>query len=393
MSAPLLTVFRKEVVDNLRDRRTLYSSLLFGPLFGPLLFAGLISFMLSEAVAELDEQLELPVLGAEHAPNLIAFLRSNGADILPAADDRAGVEAAIKAGDRAVALIIPESFAAAWTDGAPAPVALVSDSSSSRAAKDVVRARSLLEAYSSQLGLLRLQARGIDWMIVRPLALEDIDVSTPAGRSVLVLGMMTYFVLFAMLMGGMYLAIDTTAGERERGSLEPLLTLPAKRATVIVGKILATCFYMTVSLALTLLAFALSLSLIPLKELGMVANFGPAVAAGAFLVLLPFVPLGAALMTVVASFTKSYKEAQTWLSVVLLVPTLPIIVAAVFTLRPSLDLMAVPSLSQHLLVTNLIKNEPLDPLWLAVSAATTLLVATALGWLATRLYSREGILG
>ncbi|MBA3562451.1 MAG: ABC transporter permease [Gammaproteobacteria bacterium] len=393
MRAPLLTVFRKEVVDNLRDRRTLYSALLFGPLFGPLLFAGLISFMLSETVAELDEPLELPVLGAEQAPNLIAYLKANGTDILQAANDRAGVEAAIKAGEHAVALIIPEGFAAAWNAGAPAAIALVSDSSSSRAAKDVVRAGALLETYSTQVGLLRLQARGVDWTTVKPLALQNVDVSTPAGRSVLVLGMMTYFVLFAMLMGGMYLAIDTTAGERERGSLEPLLTLPATRATLIVGKILATCFYMAFSLALTLFAFAVSLRFVPLKELGMVANFGPAVAVGAFFVLLPFVPLGAALMTVVASFTKSYKEAQTWLSVVLLVPTLPIIVAAVFTLKPSLALMAVPSLSQHLLVTDLIKNEPIDPLWFAVSATSTLLLGAALGWLAARLYRREGILG
>ncbi|MGH8495982.1 MAG: ABC transporter permease [Gammaproteobacteria bacterium] len=393
MRKPLLAVFRKEIIDNLRDRRTLYSALLFGPLFGPLLFAGLVSFMLAERVAEFDEKLELPVLGAERAPNLIAYLSAHGVEIRPAAEDRAGVEAAVKAGEHAVALIVPEGFAGAWTAGAPAPIALVSDSSSSRAARDVARARSLIDAYGTQVGLLRLQARGIDWTVVEPLALEDIDVSTPAGRSVLVLGMMTYFVLFAMLMGGMYLAIDTTAGERERGSLEPLLTLPATRATLISGKMLATCFYMTISLALTLISFAVSLSLIPLKALGMVANFGPAVAAGAFLVMLPFVPLGAALMTVVASFTKSYKEAQTWLSVVLLVPTLPIIVAAVFTLRPSLALMAVPSLSQHLLVTDLIKNEPLDLLWLAVSAATTLLFGSAFGWLATRLYRREGILG
>ncbi|CAN5269066.1 ABC transporter permease [soil metagenome] len=393
MRSPLLTVFRKEVIDNLRDRRTLYSALLFGPLFGPLLFAALIGFLLSETVAELDEKLELPVLGTERAPNLIGYLRANGADIIAARGDRADAEADVKAGRHGVVLIIPEAFPAAWTAGSPAPVTLVSDSSSSRAAKDVNRAAELVQAYGTQVGLLRLQARGVDWKTIKPLALQRSDVSTPAGRSVLVLGMMTYFVLFAMLMGGMYLAIDTTAGERERGSLEPLLTLPASRAELILGKILATCFYMAVSLALTLFAFAISLSFVPLEDLGMVANFGPMVALQAFFVLLPFVPLGAALMTVVASFTKSYKEAQTYLSVVLIVPTLPIIVAAVFTLKPSLALMLVPSLSQHLLVTDLIKNEPIEPLWLAISAATTLLLGAGLSWLAARLYRREAILG
>ncbi|HUO81545.1 MAG TPA: ABC transporter permease [Gammaproteobacteria bacterium] len=389
----LLTVFGKEVLENLRDRRTLLSALLFGPLFGPILFASLIGFMLSETVAELDEKLELPILGAERAPNLVAWLRAHQVEVRSAPGDLAAVKAAVKDGEHSVALVIPEGFGEAWMAGSPARLSLVSDSSSSRVAKDVSRARDLLEAYGEQTGLLRLQARGVDWTLVRPIALESLDVSTPAGRSVLVLGMMTYFVLFATLLGGMYLAIDTTAGERERGSLEPLLTLPAPRGSLIAGKILATCFYMTVSLGLTLLAFAVSLSFVPLEELGMVANFGPAVALLAFAVLLPFVPLGAALMTVVASFTRSYKEAQTWLSFVLLVPTLPIIVAAVFTLKPTLALMAVPSLSQHLLVTDLLKNEPLEPLWLATSAASTLLLGAVLGWAAARLYRREAILG
>ena len=74
--------------------------------------------------------------------------------------------------------------------------------------------------------------------------MQDIDVSTPAARSVLVLGTLSYLVLLTMLMGGMYLAIDATAGERERGSLEPLLTVPVPRAHLIYGKILATCAYM-----------------------------------------------------------------------------------------------------------------------------------------------------
>ena len=109
--------------------------------------------------------------------------------------------------------------------------------------------------------------------------MDDIDVSTPAGRALLVLGMMTYFILFAMLMGGLYLAIDATAGERERGSLEPLLTVPVARQTLIYGKVLAACCYMLLSLAIALLAFTVALALVPLESLGMTANFDLAVAA------------------------------------------------------------------------------------------------------------------
>jgi sodium transport system permease protein len=250
-----------------------------------------------------------------------------------------------------------------------------------------------LNAYDRTIGVMRLQARGVSPAVIMPLMIEDVDVSTPTGRSVLLLGMMTYFVIFSMLMGGLSLAIDTTAGERERGSLEPLLTLPVPRAQLIIGKILATAVYMILSLVITLAAFSISLRLVPLEELGMSANFGLAVALRVFVVMLPFALLGAGLMTCVASFTKSYKEAQTYLTVVLLVPTLPILFAAINTVRPALSLMLVPSLSQHLIITDLMKAEPIPASFLATSILSTLVLGIALSALAARLYRREGILG
>ena len=129
---------------------------------------------------------------------------------------------------------------------------------------------------------------------------------------------MTYFVLFAVLMGGLYLAIDSTAGERERGSLEALLSLPVARAALVGGKILATCAYMCLSLAISLAAFVVVFRFVPLERLGMSANLGAGTALEFFAICLPFVPLGAALMTLVASFTRSYREAQTYLTSVLL---------------------------------------------------------------------------
>jgi sodium transport system permease protein len=98
-------------------------------------------------------------------------------------------------------------------------------------------------------------------------------------------------------------------------------------------------------------------------------------------------------MTLVASFTKSYREAQTWLSVVLLAPTLPILIVSILTLRPRFEFMFVPSLSQHLLLFDMVKNEPLDPLHVAISAGSTLLLGGLLTWICARLYRREGLLG
>ena len=108
---------------------------------------------------------------------------------------------------------------------------------------------------------------------------------------------------------------------------------------------------------------------------------------------LPFILLGAALMTLVASFTKSYREAQTWLSVVLIAPTLPILIVSILTLRPSTEFMFIPSLSQHLLLVDMIKNEPINGQHVVISVVSTLVIGGILTWVCARLYRREGLLG
>jgi sodium transport system permease protein len=235
--------------------------------------------------------------------------------------------------------------------------------------------------------------RGIDPLVLSPIVIHDVDVSTPASRSVLALGTLSYLVLLTMLMGGMYLAIDATAGERERGSLEPLLTVPVRREHLIYGKMLATCAFMTLSLCLTVSAFATVLQFAGLERFGMSVNFGPLVALTVILFCLPLVPLGAAVMTIVAAFTRSYREAQTYLGLVLIIPTLPLVFAGVLGLRPTARLMAVPSLSQHFLITSLLRDEPIPGGFLALSVGVTLAVGAALVFIAGRLYHREALLG
>jgi sodium transport system permease protein len=125
----------------------------------------------------------------------------------------------------------------------------------------------------------------------------------------------------------------------------------------------------------------------------MSANFGWGVAWRVFLAVLPFALIGAALLTVVASFTKSYKEAQSWLGVAMLVPTVPIAIAGVLAVEPSAPLMLVPSLSQHLVIQGLMRGDPVPTSWMLLSVTSTLLLGFALAWLAGRLYRREAILG
>lgn len=386
-------VFRKEVVDNFRDRRTLMSALLLGPLFGPVIFGFAITLSLKQSITDASEPLEVPVLGGEHAPNLGAYLESQNIIVSAAPASREAALESVRSGEHDIVIVIPEAFGEQLLDGTPARVEIVTDQADRESDREARRASRALEAYAQELAALRLLARGVAPALIRPLNVDQVDVSTPTGRSALLLGMLSYFFLFALLTGGMNLAIDSTAGERERGSLEPLLTLPVSRDRLIIGKILAACLFMALSLAICLVSFHVVLGFMPLEQLGMTPNFGPGVIALAFLLLLPFALLGSTLMTLVASFTKSYKEAQTWVSFVLLAPTMPILIVSILMVRPSAELMLIPSLSQHLLLVDLIKNEPLNGLYVLLSVTSTLALGALLAWVCARLYRREGLLG
>ena len=393
MMGTIFTVFIKEVVDNIRDRRTLASALIMGPIFGPVLFSFIINLSVERSLESAENTLELPVIGQEYAPNLLSYLSSRNIDAIDGPEDMNAAMDAVKTGAHDVVLVIPEEFGEQLADMVPAKVEIVADQANNDAERDARRVRNALRRYNQQLAGLRVVARGINPMALRPLNIDEVDVSTPSGRSAMLLGMMSYFFIFAALMGGMYLAIDTTAGERERGSLEPLLSLPVTRDQLILGKIGATCLFMTLSLALSLVAFYFALDFMPLEKLGMTPNFGPDVVLAALAIFLPFILVGSALMTLVASFTKSYREAQTWLSVVLIAPTMPILIVSILMLRPRTEFMFIPSLSQHLLLVDMVKNEPINSLHVAISVVSTLVIGLLLTWVCARLYRREGLLG
>jgi sodium transport system permease protein len=389
----VLTVFMKEITDNFRDRRTLMTALLMGPLFGPILFAFVINLSVKQSLSNESEALDLPVIGQEYAPNLIEYLRSNNINIVAGPDTRAAAIEAVSTGKHDVVIVIPESFGADLADFVPATIEVITDQANTQAERETRRAGRALQAYNQELAAMRLMLRGVSPEVMRPLNIDEVDVSTPSGRSAMLLGMLSYFFIFALLTGGMNLAIDATAGERERGSLEPLLCLPVKRDDLIYGKILAAVLFMAISLSLSLICFYFTLKFMPLEELGMTPNFSPLVVVTAFFFLVPFALVGAALMTMVASFTKSFKEAQTWVSVVLLAPTMPILIVSILMVRPNALLMLIPSLSQHLLLVDLIKNEPINALHVAVSIGGTLVIGVAMTLICARLYRREGLLG
>ena len=386
-------VFRKEFRENLRDRRTLLSALVFGPLFGPILVAAVVQFGISHAEEQSDESITVAVTHPDRAPNLLAYLRARGVDIDRVELDEAATRAAVTNQTHKIILEIPEDFGTRLQAGEPAPVILYSDGSRGFDRRGVGRVRALISQYGIEIAQLRFLARGIEPLSVLPISVQEIDVSTPSSRSVLVLNMLSYIVLLAMLFGGLYLAIDATAGERERGSLEMLLTAPVPREHLIYGKIAAAAAYMLISLVLTVIMFAIAISFVGLEQVGITANLGPAAATMMIACCAPLILFGASYLSIISGFAKSYREAQTYLGLVITIPTMPLMFAGILGLQAKTSLMFVPFLSQHLLLTTIVRAEPIVPLHMFISVGSTLVYGVLLMFLAGRLYRREGLLG
>lgn len=390
---PIFIVFLKEVRESLRDRRTLWSALGFGAIFSPLLFAAILSFTIKRNDPLNDKPVALAVSHAERAPNLVGHLAEYGIAVEPVTYDDAAARAAVRHHQQKLVLMIPEDYATRFAAGQPAPLQLYSDSSDQTASQEVRRAKGVLAGYGAAITQLRLMARGIDPTTIAPIAVHDVDVSTPASRSVLALGTVSVFIFMSLFMGGMYLAIDATAGERERGSLEPLLTLPVRRDHLIYGKILAACAFMTLSLVISVTALSIVLRRVGLEGLGMSVNFGPVTALLIVLSCLPLVPFCAAIMTIIAAYTRSYREAQTYLGLITIVPILPMMFASMMGLQPNAALMATPSMSQHFLITSLLRDEAMSPMFVCLSVGVSLGLGLVLAAIAGRLYRREALLG
>jgi len=386
-------VFRKEFRENLRDKRTLLSALVFGPVISPILVAGLVQFGISHAETQSDESISVAVTHADSAPNLLNYLSARGVNIEKVNFDEAAARNAVATQTHKIILEIPEDFGSRLQQGQPAPIVLYSDSSRAFERRGVGRVRALVSQYGIEIAQLRFLARGIDPISVLPISVQEIDVSTPTGRSVLVLNMMTYLVLLSMLFGGLYLAIDATAGERERGSLEVLLTTPVPREQLIYGKIGAAASYMLISLVLTVAMFAVAMSFVGLEQLGITTNLGPAAAAKMIACCAPLILFGSAYLTIISAFAKSYREAQTYVQLMITIPTMPLIFAGMMGLQPKLELMFVPFLSQHLLMTSVVRAEEILPLHMLVSVSSTLVLGALLAYIAGRLYRREALLG
>jgi sodium transport system permease protein len=178
----LITVLRKETKENIRDRRAIFNSLLLGPLLFPLMFIGIVWFTTSAEQERFEAVLEIPVVGAERAPSLVRFLEQHGVVIKPAPEDPEGM---VRRQEVMVVVRIPERFEERWTNGEPAPVEVISDPSRQESQVTIRRVKALLAGYGQQIGMLRLQLRGIAPQLSSAILIRDVDLSTAKSRAIL----------------------------------------------------------------------------------------------------------------------------------------------------------------------------------------------------------------
>lgn len=385
----LTTVLRKEVKENFRDRRAIFNSLLLGPILFPLMFIALVWFTTSAEEERAEKTLEVPVVGAEHAPSLIRFLEQEGMVVKPPPADP---EALVRSQDELVVIRIPSAFGAKWRAGEPAPVEVIADASRQESSVSVRRVKTLLLTYSQTIGVLRLQLRGVAPQTTAAIMIRDVDLSTAKSRAILAMIFLPYVLMITAFTGGMHLAMDTTAGEKERKSLEPLLINPVPRWQIMSGKLLTTMLFAMASLALTLLSFKLILPLMPIGAFGVDLSITTHAMLLILVVIAPVAILAASLLTMLASFAKSYREAQSYMGLVVMIPLIPSIIFMANPIKPETWMMAVPLFSQNLLIGEIVRGEAVDLLWFVLSVGSTLVIGLVLAAIAATLYNKPRLI-
>ena len=376
----VVTIFRKEIVDALRDRRTLLTVLISSVLMGPL-----VLLAISALVASLEsnaEQREVVVAGLAAAPTLQNYFERQTFTVREAPAD---FERQLRSATLADAVVIvPKDFEAALQRGDAPIVEIVADSANQRSQASSSRTARLLGAFSRERATLNLAMRGVSPDVLEPVQVEERDLASTQTRATQITGMLPFFVLMAVLTGALNAALDTTAGERERGSLEPLLMNPNERWALVLGKWGAVAGVAMLIAVLSCFSFLPGQWLLRSDTLAAMFQYGPREALLFLVVLLPFAAAVSALLMAVAIRCKTFKEAQASTTVVMLAASLlPLI--NVFSLgQESAWYLWVPALAQNLLMTRVLKGEAFGVDQLAAPLIVCALIAAVAVWFVAR---------
>lgn len=382
-----MVVIRKELRDWARDRRSIITVLV-----SSLLAPGIIFFMFNSMASRQRqvEDISVPVVGAQHAPAFVDWLRQQaGVTVI---EGPANAEDAVRTRREEAVIVIPENFSKNFKASKPAQVRLVADSSSQNSRPKVQRIRTLMQRYNAEIGSLRLIARGVSPAVASAVQVEDVEVSSSQQRAATILGFIPLFVMISAFTGAMAIATDSTAGERERGSFEALLVNPAPRLAIAAGKWLAGTLTAIVTVCITAgLLFAM-FRYLPLQDLGIRFRLGTPELLGTLAVVVPLAPLIVAIQMYVATFAKSFKEAQSYLSFLMMAQMIPGMMATMNQAASKTWMYYVPWIGQQTLLTDVLGNKPIGPQVFLIVGIVNLTLAVVVIRATAGLLQREKII-
>ena len=370
MMASAWTVYCKELLDALRDRRTLLMVLLSSVAVGPLVLV-----LVSQLVSGIEKRAEARVVvvqGMQHAPSLANYLARQTYSVVQPPPDFERLLRDSKLAEPV--LVVAADFEALLARGEVPVVELLSSAGNQRAVTGSRQVLRLLRGFNQEQATLRLAVRGISPVALEAMQIEERDLANPATRAAQLATMVPFFVLMAVLYGALNAALDSTAGERERGSLEPLLMNPAPKAALVLGKWGAVASVGMLIAVLSCLSFLPGQWLLRSEALAALFQFGLREALLFIALLLPLAGALAALLMAIAIRCKTFKEAQANATVVILgVSLLPLV--TVFNQEGAAPWhLWVPALAQSTLMGRVLKGEAL----IAADVLTSVVVCVAL---------------
>jgi len=387
VSAALATVYRKELRDALRDRRTAMMILVASIITGPLTLVLLAQFV--SGLEEKASTLKVRMAGQKNAPTLVNFLQRNDVEI---EDAPADYEGRIREGRLDAVIVIPADFDQRLLAGEQAKVEIVYDDSRTDSGPATRQAERLLRAFNRETGTLRMMARGVSPDLVEPVKVDHVSTATARQKGAFILFLIPMFAILSPLLGGMTLAIDSTAGERERGSLEPLLGNPVATLHIVVGKWLAAWTFATAVAVLTLSGFVVAALIYAQKKLATLMAFGVPELAQFVVMVIPFAAMTSALQMLICTYGRSYREAQTYVSYLSAVASFVPGIVMFTGLKDALWQLAVPVLGQQMVLSRVVRGDTLTAIDYLLPSAVALTVAAICIALVARLLRDERII-
>ena len=375
------TVFVKELKDALRDRRTLMVVFFTSVAMGPLMLV-----LLSSLVGKYEkraEAREIVAIGLDAAPTLRNYLERQTYVIKAAPEDWEGQLKDSKLGDPVV--IVPNSFEDDLAHGQAPRIQLVYSSANGRAQAGVGAIERLLQGFGNEQAALRLVARGVAPDVMNVSSVDEHDIADNASRAAQLTAMVPMFVMMAVLYGALNAALDTTAGERERGSLEPLLATPATRTALVIGKWGAVFALGLLIAVLSCMSFLPAQRLLRSEQLAALFRFGWVEAAWFIGLLAPLAAALSALIMAIAIRCKTFKEAQANTVVLTLAVSMTPMVSLFNQEGESSWNLWIPALAQSTLMNRVLKNAPIS----AMDVAPSLVVCVVLTVAALMFVSRQ----